>query len=212
MNLDLSNTVRAEGPIRSRLDMKTTRESIKKLLSNGTPDWVRFPHDYKDFVRESFAAEKEKSDAQVAHYRMEGQELLTDDKPRKVNAVSTRDFVKKLRDNGASCFTFDNNMPGTVALWAAKPGSQQMEYICFLQCPAMYEWSVLRLDRHGLPNGESFRGWRTVLVQLIEKEILSESSAHAIFGSPVEGRVSSRYRKSLHWIRNSKQKEVNKGL
>lgn len=192
-----------DDPIKSQHDITTTRQSIKELLANGTPDWVRFPHDYRAFVKESFQAEKEASDRQVAEYRMEDQELLTDSKPRKVNILPTRDFVRKLQSNGIKCFTFNNPlMPQTVGLWAKGRLSNEMIYIAYLQVPCMYEWSVLRLDRHGLPNGEDFRGWRTVLLQLIEKGILTENQAHKIFGRPTESLVSRRYRKSLYWFRN----------
>lgn len=192
-----------ESPIKSRHDIKTTRESIKALLANGTPDWYKHPEEYRALVRESFQAEKEQSIDQVREYRMDGQEILTDEKPRKVNIITTRDFVKKLRDNGVKCFTVDNNFKNTVALWAAR--GQEMTYVAYLQVPAMYEWSVLRLDEHQLPNGEKFRGWRTVLSQLIVKDILTEEKAHQIFGKPAGGHVSSRYRRTLWLKRNGKR-------
>jgi hypothetical protein len=195
-----------EEPIKSRHDITTTRESIKELLAHGTPDWIRFPHDYKEFVKESFAAEKENSDRQVAQYRMDDQELLTDAKPRMVHIITTWDFVKKLKDNGIKCFTFNNPlMPQTVGLWARPKYSGQIVYVAYMQVPCMYEWSVLRLDRHGLPNGEDYRGWRTVLVQLIEKEVLTEQEAHRIFGPPTDGIVSRRYRRSLYDYRNGRR-------
>lgn len=192
-----------EDPIKSQHDLKTTRESIKQLLSGGTPDWVKFPHEYKAFVKESFAAEREQSLEQVKSYQMEDQQLLTDAAPRKVNIITTRDFVKRLRDNGIRCFTVDNGMNSTVALWAAK--GQQMEYVAYLQVPAMYEWSILRLDAHNLPAGEKFRGWRTVLAQLIVKDFMTEEKAHLIFGKPALTPVSRRYRKTLWFHRNGKR-------
>jgi len=198
-----SGLVDVDDPIKSRHDLKTTRDSIKQLLAGGTPDWVSHPEDYKAFVKESFAAEKEASDSQVESYKMDGQELLTDEKPRKVNIIQTRDFIKRLRDNGIKCFTVDNGLASTVALWAAR--GQQMIYIAYLQVPAMYEWSILRLDKHNLPAGEKFRGWRTVLAQLIVKDVLTEESAHQIFGKPTGGHVSSRYRKTLWLRRNGKR-------
>jgi hypothetical protein len=204
-----------EDPIKSRHDIKTTRETVKQLLANGTPDWVRFPHDYKAFVKESFAAEKEQSDAQVAQYKMEDQELLTDAAPRMVNIMRSRDFIKKLRDNGVKCFTLYNWQPGlplwlqqTVGLWACPPFSDTMRYICYLQIPYMWEWSVLRLDRHGLPNGEDYRGWRTAVCELIKKEIFTETKAHEVFGQPTESIVSRRYRKTLYLLRNHKRSEA----
>lgn len=190
-------------PIKERHDLKTTRESIKKLLADGTPNWVKWPEDYKNFVKESFAAEKEASDNQVSDYKMEHQDILTNAEARKVNAIGTREFIQKLRSIGVKCFTIDNGFPPqTVALWCVKPFSDEIIYICYLQVPAMYEWSLLKIDRHGLPFGEDFRGWRTVLMQLITKNVLTEKKAHESFGKPTDSEVSLVYRKSLWFLRN----------
>lgn len=199
-----SGLVEVDDPIRSGgMDNATTRDSIRQLLAGGTPDWIKHPEDYKNFVKEAFAAEKEQSNEQVEGYKMLGQEILADEKPRKVHPIGTREFVKKLRDNGVRCFTVDNGLAGTVALWAAR--GQEIVYIAYLQVPAMYEWSVLRLDAHNLPNGEKFRGWRTVAMQLIIKEILTEDQVNQIFGKPTGGVVSSIYRKTL-WDRKNKKR------
>jgi hypothetical protein len=190
-------------PYKERHDLNTTRKSIKQMLSNGTPNWVKFPNDYKNFVRESFQAAKEESDAQVSDYKMEHQAILTNAEARKVNAIATRDFIQKLRKNDVKCFTVDNGFPPqTVALWAVRPSSNEVQYICYLQVPAQYEWSVLKVDRHGLPAGEDFRGWRTVLIQLITKGIMTEAKAHQVFGKPTDSEVSLLYRESLYYIRN----------
>lgn len=199
-----------DDPIKSRHDLKTTRQSIKAILANGTPNWVRWPNDYKAFVRESFAAEKESSDDQVRHFRMEDQDFLIDVKSRKVNIKRTRDIIKTLRDNGVRCFTVQNGHPQQVGIWCCPSNSDEMVYVCYLQVPYMCEWSVLRLDRHFLPNGEDFRGWRTLIVQLVEKGILTEQKAHKIFGAPTDGMVSRRYRRSLFFYRNRKRLETSR--
>lgn len=191
-----------DDPIKDRHDIKTTRESIKQILSSGTPNWVRWPQDYKSFVKESFQAEKEQSDDMVKSFRMEDQELLVDAKARLVNIKRARDLIKTLRDNGVRCFTVQNGHPQQVGLWCCPPDSQEMQYVCYLQVPFMPEWSVLRLDRHGLPNGEDYRGWRTMIMQLIQKGILTEKKAHRIFSTPTDGIVSRRYRRSLYFYRN----------
>lgn len=202
-------TAPVDDPIKSTHDLKTTRATIKELLANGTPDWVSHPQDYKAFVKESFAAEKEISDQMAKSYQIEDQKILANPAGRMVNATSTRDFITKLRNNGVRCFTIDNGFPPqTVALWAIRPGTQQAVYVCFLQVPAMFEWSVLRLDRHGVPDGEDYRGWRTVLAQLIIKEILTETRAHEIFGKPVLNSISRVYRRTLYLLRNAKRAEV----
>ena len=199
-----SPTLRKGDIWQTQHNVKKTREAIKQLLWNGTPDWYKRPQDYKNFARETFLAEKETSDNLVKQYRMEGQEDLTNRKARCINPISTREFIATLRRNGVRCFTIDNGMPQTVGLWAYRPDYELLGplAICYLQIPAMIEWSVLRLDAHSLPAGEALRGWRTVLSQLISKGILTEERAHAMFGAPVDGSVSRRYRRTLSQYRN----------
>jgi hypothetical protein len=195
-------------PWAGRHDLKTTRETIKKLLADGTPNWVKWPKDYKAFAQESVLNDREVSEKMARRYRMEDQELLVNKSARMVNPIGTRDFITKLRKSGIKCYTIDNGYPpSTVALWAFKPGTDHVVPICYIQVPAMYEWSVLRLTERGIPNGEDYRGWRTVEVQLIEKGIISEQKAHEIFGRPVDGPVSGRFRRNLYWFRNRRELE-----
>jgi hypothetical protein len=78
----------------------------------------------------------------------------------------------------------------------------------------MYEWSVLKLDQYGIPAGEESRGWRTVAVQLVEKEIITEAECHKIFGVPPANQISARYFRSLWEKRHGKpyQDEEERGL
>lgn len=194
-------------PWKQHHDLATTQDSIQKLLAGGTPDWVKHPTDYKNFVKESFAAEHEITKEMASQYQIEDQEDLTNAEARMVNPMSTREFLRKLRANGVKCFTVDNGFPPqTVALWCLPPRQhQRARYICYVQVPAMWEWSVLKVDRVGKPIGEDYRGWRTVLVQLIEKEIFTEEEAHKIFGYPSDNPVFSRYRRSLWEFRNKRR-------
>jgi hypothetical protein len=196
-----------DDPWKERHDLKTTRETIKKLLAGGTPNWFKWPKDYKNFAQEAVLADREVSQKMAFRYKMDDQEELLNEVARKVNPIRTRDFIEKLRSAGVKCYTIDNGFPpATVALWSFRPGTDHVVPVCYLQVPAQYEWSVLRLDKRGLPNGEAFRGWRTVEVQLIEKGIISEAQAHEIFGRPVDGPVSRRFRKSLYWFRNRRER------
>lgn len=197
-----------DDPWKSHVDLKTSKETIKKLLAGGTPNWLRWPNDYKAFAQESLAADREVTQRMALRYKMEDQEQLTNELARKVSPWRTRDFIDHLRRNGIRCYTIDNQYPpGCVALWSFKPGTDHVVPVCYLQTPAMVEWSILRLDHRGLPNGESYRGWRTVEVQLIEKGIVSETEAHKIFGHPVDGPVSRRFRQSLYWFRNQRPQD-----
>lgn len=187
-------------------DLNATNETVKQLLSGGTPNWVKWPEDYKAFAKEAFAAEKERSDLMAQRYQLEDQESLTNEKARRVNPIGTVEFVRKLRKFGIKCFILYNGMPQTVGLWCLPPKEiKKARYVCYLQTPAMYEWSVLRTDRHGMPMGEAFRGWRTVVAQLIEKEILTEYQAHQIFGKPSHNQIFSRYHQTLWELRNGRR-------
>lgn len=192
------------GEIKSHHDIKTTQETIKKLLAGGTPDWVSHPEDYRAYAQEAQLAEKEISDNLVSQYRMEDQDLLIDAKARFVNIMPTHIFAQKLTNAGIKNFAMDSGMAGTVGLWVVRSGMSGFEakYICYIQVPAMIEWSILRLDDHGLPNGEHYRGWRTVVSQLILKGILTEKRAHEIFGRPTDSIVSRKYRQRLYEYRH----------
>jgi hypothetical protein len=193
-------------PWEGRHDLKVTRETIKKLLANGTPSWIKWPKDYKAFAQETLAADKEVSERMAKRHKMEDQELFLNEVARKVNPIATREFIQKLRKAGVRCYTIDLGYPPqSVGLWAFKPGTDYVLPVCMLQVPAMYEWSILRLDQRGLPNGEAYRGWRTAEVQLVEKGIITEAEANRIFGRPVDGTVSRKFRHTLYWLRNRRR-------
>lgn len=194
-------------PIVSAPQRKVTEESIKVLLKNGTPDWYKHPKDYKNFAIEYTQSEHENNRALVSEFRMEDQDILVDFRARNVNIMSTKDFVLKLRANGIKCFALYHGMPGTCGLWVVVPSSNGavLRSIGMMQTPAQIEWSVLRLDEHGLPAGEDYRGWRTLVCLLVRKGILTERRAHEIFGRPTDSIVSRRYRRTLYAHRHRKE-------
>ena len=150
--------------------------------------------------------EKEISNDMVLGYRMSDQEQLIDFKARNINIISTIDFLRKLKNNGIRCFACYAGMPQTVGLWAivSTKSGVNVRYITYLQIPAMIEYDVLRLDAHGLPNGVEYRGWRSVVCELIKKQVITERRAVEIFGAPTDSIVSRRYRRSLHEFRHRK--------
>ena len=194
-------------PWKDYRDIDATQETFEKYYAGGTPNWFKWPQEYKNFAREEYLKHKEDSQTMALQYKMEEQDKLTNRAARMVNPMSTRDFIAKIRASGVKCFTVDNGFPkGTVALWCMPPRqNQRARYICYMQVPAMYEWSVLAEDRTGKPDGEAFRGWRTVLAQMIEKEIYSEAEAHKIFGNPSMNPVFSRYHQTLWEYRNNRR-------
>jgi hypothetical protein len=200
-----------ENPFNEHHDVDATHQAIRQMLADGTPNWVKFPNDYKSFVKESFAAEKDISNRMAAAYKWDDQEDLTNKAARQINKISTRNFVEhKLTKNGIKTVITDVGWTGrggipTVGLWCSPPLSpKKLRAVCFMDVPAMWEWSVLKLDSHGIPDGEASRGWRTVAIQLVEKEIITEAQCHRIFGVPSPNAISARYFRSLWEKRNGK--------
>jgi hypothetical protein len=199
-----------ENPFNEHHDVDATHQAIRQMLADGTPNWVKWPNDYKSFVKESFAAEKDISNRMAAAYKWDDQEDLTNKAARQINKISTRNFVDKLHANGLKTVITDVGWIGrggipTVGLWCSPPGqSKKLRAVCFMDVPSMWEWSVLKLDSHGIPDGEESRGWRTVAIQLVEKEIITEVQCHKIFGVPSPNAISARYFRSLWEKRNGK--------
>jgi hypothetical protein len=217
-----------ESPIRSRIDTRRTDQAIKHILADGTPAWISRPQDFKQWARECYLEDKEDSDRQVLAYRMEEQDTLTDEAARMIHPMDTRNFIQKLRDNGIKCFTYQVPLgPGTpvtmlntVGLWAEVPSQRSIghlyqgtrhQYMTYLDIPFMFEWSVLRVDPHGLPNGEKYRGWRTVVSKLIAMKVVTEIKAHQIFGEPI-GATSKIYKRTLYEFRNGRYKPNDRQL
>ena len=194
-----------------RHDVKATTEAIQQMLAGGTPNWVKWPEEYRSYAQESIDAEREISEKMGTGYRWKDQDVLADKKSREVNGINTRDFIeRKLRANGIKCAVMGSGWKNgygapTVALWCTPPNkTNKIRYVSYLEVPMMWEWSVLKLDQHKLPAGELTRGWRTVAVQLVEKEIITEAQCHKIFGAPPANQISARYYRSLWEKRHMK--------
>jgi hypothetical protein len=204
-----SNLVAVDDPIRSMgMANKLTDASIKELLKDGTPDWYSHPEDYKNFAREEYLAQKEISCNLSSEYRIDDQELLSDEGPRRVNILPTYKFLRMLKEAGITVGAAEiQGEPQLAGLWAICRTPEGRKPVCIgaVQTPAMYEWSILRIDEYGISQGEKFIGWRSALCSLITKGAITEQQAHQIFGEPREGEVSRRYRRTLYQHRNRKR-------
>lgn len=184
-----------------------TEATVREILKHGTPDWVKHPEDYKNLAKEDYLRTKENSDKQVSSFKMDGQDILADENVSKINRMSLDVFMSKLRSNGLKAWCVESTLRNnTGGLWVTSPTTEgfKPKFVTTIQYPAMYEYSVLRLDDHGLPIGEKFIGWRNAVAQLIVLGIWSEEQAHRVFGPPVIGPRSVRYRKTLWNYRNNR--------
>jgi hypothetical protein len=91
---------------------------------------------------------------------------------------------------------------GFLALVVTNNTGTEAMAVCGVQPGAMPEYSVMYFDQHDCPTKERYRGWRTVLLKLILKGIITEEKAHAAFGRP-DGPAARRYLEILYGARNA---------
>lgn len=183
-----------------------TAATIKEVLKHGTPDWFSHPEDYKAMAQEDYARMKEISDGQVSEYKLPNQHIYMDEGARMRNPLHAKELLFKLRSNGLACCIQQNanSVAGTAGLFAIRPGYEQLglQLVTTVQVPRMYEWSVLRVDAHGLPDGEKYVGWRNTCAALVRKGFWSEDKVHEVFGLPPNREFAMEYHKSMWLYRN----------
>ena len=148
-------------------------------------------------------------------YRWEKQEELA--KKREGRILHMNEFMRLLKQalplGYTAWYTDKGGMANTLGLYIGHPTGAaplpscshkigQPHYIGFVQIPWMQEFEELHFDRYLVPLGSKRRGWRTILLKLIESKILSEQTAHEIFGLPPTSDVSRRYLHYLKFIRS----------
>lgn len=113
------------------------------------------------------------------------------------------EFITRLRKLGILCWYTQHPQIQKAVLMVqglAKPP----EVACWVQQGVMPELSIMRFDQYGVPLDERRRGWRTCLLQLILKGIVSEKQAVKTFGRPKQTEAFNRYNSTLfEWRKRS---------
>lgn len=162
---------------------------------------------------EELCRQKQLSSDMVKEYRFENQEEITSEGPERVGRVMhCLDFLAKL-NTIIPAYLSANVQKGLCGL-AVKKAAQHpddpnqrvdWQYACACQVGYMHEYSTVWVDKHGLPLNEKWRGWRTVILRLILKGLITEQQANQVFGEPT-GPSARRYRQQLYDFRNRQEK------
>lgn len=115
-------------------------------------------------------------------------------------------FISKLREIGITCWYRQHLHAQKAVLWVQR-GRREQEVACWVQQGFMQELSILRFDDRGVPLDERRRGWRSCLLQLILKGIITEEKAVEVFGHPKQSSAFHKYNSILYEWR--KRKEEN---
>ena len=201
--LDIQQIVDSESPFRgsSHYAPQHVLDMIEADKNDPRRRERKPPSEEVEFALE----QKELSDESVEGYKFEGQDLLLDTDSRLINFLSVKDFGVKLTSTGLKFHLTDSNYKGMLGLWAGSSDAPEdhKKFVLAIQAPWMPEWSVMRVDAHGLPQNWKYKGWRSALLQLIREHIITEEQAHAAFGAPIPSPQSTLYRQQLYQIRNN---------
>lgn len=152
--------------------------------------------------QEELHRQKEMNDELAKQYQWLTPEEYAAEGPRIGTVLSHERFISKLRHAGVRCWYRQHPHPDKATfLYSNVAGTLTPQVGCWVQLGLMPEYSLMRFDEHGVPVNERRRGWRTCLLQLILKGVLTEAEAHFEFGSAI-GPASGRYNSTLYAFRN----------
>jgi hypothetical protein len=176
-------------------------------------DMIRRVEQESDIVKSSqqtqeefFRLHEKNANARKEHQFPNQEELK---KAREGQILHMNDFLTKLKRCGLNCWYGEKGgMKGTTGLYVGHDKTMRcsheygaVHFVCFVQVPFMQEYEELNFDQYNVPLGSKRRGWRTVLLNLIQQGLLTADKADQIFGAPATGPVSRRYKEYLSYLR-----------
>ena len=154
---------------------------------------------------EELARWKEQNDQLARQYQFLTPEEYANEPERIGKITHSSLFINKLNKLGINCWYREHPHKDKLTLIVDRNGGT--EVACWVPNGFMPEYSIVRFDDHGVPLNEKYRGWRTCLLQLILKKIISEEKAHEVFGK-ASGPAAERYNRTLYSVRNTYVKAV----
>lgn len=153
-------------------------------------------------AKEELHRQREINDEISKEYRWLTPEEYADLEQRIGQVLTHAQFITILRKMNVECWYRDHPHPDKATLVVLREG-RGLETACWVQLGFMPELSIMRFDEHGIPVNERRRGWRTCLLQLLLKGIVSEREANKMFGHPKQTDAFHRYNSLLQAFRNN---------
>lgn len=151
---------------------------------------------------EELCRQKEINDDLSKQYQWVHPDEYKDEGARIGKIIHSSQLINIFRNQfGLKCWYRDHLQPRKITLMVQRKESLKPEVACWVQQGFMPEYTIMRFDSHHVPLDEKFRGWRTVVLQLILKDIITEEQVNKYLGQAV-GDVSERYNSLLYEWRN----------
>lgn len=155
-------------------------------------------------TKEILAEQKEINNEIAKQYNWLPQAEYEDEEPRIGRVLDFAKFITILRNSGINCHYRQHPQPDKAVLWVSKDGLQQAKVAAWVQINGpMPEYELVNFDDHGVIVNTRRRGWRTVILQMILKGMITEELANKAFG-PAKGPASHRFNSMLYEWRNRK--------
>ena len=154
---------------------------------------------------ELLAQLKEENDTVAAGHRLPNSQLMRDNEAQRWGKpMHYMTFLKRLRAAGLKVWYNEVPWEGIIGLKAVRKGYEQLgpQFVCGVKMGWTTEYDIFHYDSHGVELNRRFIGWRTVLLAMIGKGIITEKKAHELFGNPQLCDASVLYRKGLNDCRN----------
>ena len=150
---------------------------------------------------ETLARMQEENYEAVSEYRFLDPAEYAELGPRIGRIYGYDEFITKLRKIGLNCFYREMGHAQKLALWVYKKDTDDAKVACWIQRPFMVEYEQPSFDSKGLATGTKYRGWRTCLLQMRMKHMITEDQINKHFGRAT-GPAAARYLKTMQSLRN----------
>lgn len=185
---------------------KEMKESLSKELEEEIAEYSKHRYDEvqsSSQSKEELCKQQEINKEIAKDYQWLTPEEYEDIEQRIGVVMHSSVFISKLRKAGIECWYVQHPQPQKATLLFLNPVGER-EVACWVQQGFMVELSIMNFDDKGVPLDERRRGWRTCLLQLIMKGIISETKANEVFGKPKQTKAFDRYNLTLYEFRKRK--------
>jgi hypothetical protein len=155
-------------------------------------------------TQEVLAEQKELNAELAQQYQWLKPEEYADYEARIGKVITHAELIIRLRKIGLICHYKQHMHFDKAVLWISKDVTSEAVKGPWVQIGQMPELSMMHFDEHGVPLAERRRGWRTVLLQLILGDFISEDKVIKEFGNPRQDKAFDKYNSLLKALRDSK--------
>jgi len=182
---------------------KEMHESLSKELEEEIAEYAKHRYDpaqSSNQAKEELHKQREINQEIAKEYQWLTPEEYEDIEQRIGRVMHSSVFINLLSKANIECWYVQHPQPQKATLLTINKVGDR-EVACWVQQGFMVELSIMNFDDKGVPLDERRRGWRTCLLQLILKGIISEDKANEVFGKPKQTKAFDRYNSTLYEFR-----------